>query len=265
MVNWNRLPILVFIIFCLAVSGCARFSAGDTPSPDTLALSQTPTFPATAATLPATTTLAPTVTLEPIETPLPPTITPTHVPAGNVHASTNVLSLNLRSGPGTSFGVRSKAEKGAQFEVQGKAPGNGWALVKKANGQTGWVALSFLTLEGALEDIPTAPVDFALVIQGRVIDSAGSPVEGIIMAVSKSAALAANPRTEAATDANGQFFAYLPKDSGGTWYLGQSGIACTSRVASANCTLVGSVTPKPFTLRLTGTTPAQITFNYLPQ
>jgi hypothetical protein len=182
-----------------------------------------------------------------------------------VHASTNVLSLNLRSGPGTTFAIVAKAEKGAQFEVLSKAPGDNWARVKKASGQTGWVTLDFLQLDGALEDIPSQSISFARVISGKVIDLAGAPVDGIILAVSKSSDLYSNPRTEATTNSSGQFYAYLPKEYSGTWYVGQVGMACNSRVATAVCTLPGTVSPKPFTLKLAGSDPAPITFNYLPQ
>ena len=262
MTKWTRVNTLVLLALSLAAAGCARFNAADTATPPPPSSSPTPEIAALPPT--AAATLAPTVTLAPTETALPPAPTATHVPAGNVHASTNVLSLNLRSGPGTTFGVRFKAAKGAQFEVQGKAPGGEWVLVKKANGQVGWVALTFLNLQGALEDVPNASVDFARVIRGKVIDPAGAPVDGIVMAVSKSYDLFASPRTEATTDSSGQFFAYLPKDLVGKWYVGQVGIACTSRVATTVCSLPGSVTPEPFTLLLAGADPAALTFNYLP-
>ena len=253
---------LLFCILGLAPVGCTRFNLGETPTPVVQL-----TAPPPAATQPpaAAATLAPTVTLGPLETNTPPAPTATHVPAGNVHASTNVISLNLRSGPGTAFLVRYKAEKGAQFLVQGRAPGDNWALVKKANGQVGWVTLDFLVLQGALEDVPVVAVDFARVISGRVIDPSGTPVDGIIMAVSKGKSLTTNPRTEATTDASGQFYAYLPRDINGTLYVGEVGIACKSHVATANCSMPGSVTPQPFTLLLAGSDPAPITFRYIPQ
>jgi uncharacterized protein YgiM (DUF1202 family) len=262
MQKWIKVYIPVLCL-CLAVAGCARFNAAEPPT--LTPLPPSPTLAAATLVPTAAATLAPTVTLAPTQTATPPEPTATHVPAGNVHASTNVLSLNLRSGPGTTFSIRYKAEKGAQFEVQGKAQGDNWVLVKKANGQAGWVNLDFLVLQGTLEDVPTVPVPFARVIRGKVLDSAGAPVDGIIMAVSKASDLFTNPRTEATTDASGQFFAYMPKDLSGRWYVGQVGIACTSRVATTDCRLPGSVTPRPFTLILTGAESAVIPFDYLPQ
>ena len=259
---WKINPYLgMLLLLSLAAAGCGP-KTETTPTALAISTPQLSTLTQSPTSLPATATLVPTVTQPPLPSPtFDPTAT--HVPAGNVHASTNVISLNLRSGPGTAFSVVAKAEQGAQFAVQGKAPGNNWALVRKGNGQSGWVNLDYLKLEGALEDVPTISIGFARVISGRVIDPAGAPVDGIVFALSKGSDLLANPRTEATTDSSGQFYAYLPKDYSGTWYLGQVGTDCTSRVASPNCTLPGTVTPRPFILKLGGSNPALITFNYL--
>ncbi|MDB0440529.1 ligand-binding protein SH3 [Clostridioides difficile] len=65
---------------------------------------------------------------------------------------TSTVSLNVRSGPGTSYSVIGKLNGGDVVEL--KAKSNGWYKVKLSNGTTGWVSSSYIseTNEGLKEN-----------------------------------------------------------------------------------------------------------------
>lgn len=60
-------------------------------------------------------------------------------------------SVNIRSGPGTTYQVAGSAVKGDRLDVLGKS--NDWYQVKKAGGATGWIAAYLVEVSGN-----TAPV-----------------------------------------------------------------------------------------------------------
>lgn len=68
-------------------------------------------------------------------------------PIGTATVSTVGLSLNLRSGPGTSFGVVRSLPSGAQVEVMGEAQ-NGFRPVRY-QGTSGWASSDFLRVGSA--------------------------------------------------------------------------------------------------------------------
>ncbi|MFP4274835.1 MAG: SH3 domain-containing protein, partial [Paracoccaceae bacterium] len=52
--------------------------------------------------------------------------------------------VNMRTGPGTSYGVLATLDRGARVEVL-DAPGNGWVKLRvEASGRVGWMAASLL-------------------------------------------------------------------------------------------------------------------------
>ena len=52
--------------------------------------------------------------------------------------------LNVRSGPGTSYSVTTKAYKGNKVEILETS--NGWYKVKLSNGKIGWVSSSYVSI-----------------------------------------------------------------------------------------------------------------------
>lgn len=64
--------------------------------------------------------------------------------AGNV--ATSGAALNVRSGPGLGFPVIAGLENGATIEATGRSADNGWLKVTLADGDVGWVARDFVTL-----------------------------------------------------------------------------------------------------------------------
>ncbi|MCC6944830.1 MAG: SH3 domain-containing protein [Thermomicrobiales bacterium] len=68
-------------------------------------------------------------------------------PTGSDTATVNVAKLNLRSGPSTSYSVLTVLNQG-QIVTIVTAPSGGWAQVTAA-GTTGWVASTYLTMNGS--------------------------------------------------------------------------------------------------------------------
>jgi len=76
-------------------------------------------------------------------------------PIGTATVSTVGVSLNMRSGPGTSFGVVRSLPSGAQVEVMGEAQ-NGFRPVRY-QGNKGWASADFLRVgSGGTPVTPTA-------------------------------------------------------------------------------------------------------------
>lgn len=116
----------------------------------------------------------PTVTTEailPTDTPAPPTDTPipaTDTPAPTVEPTVQPAAVfsgqvvNVRSGPGTNYGLIGRMNAGQRYPVTGKnADGSWWQI--DYGGQPGWVTGSLVQTEGAIDavqvatNIPAAP------------------------------------------------------------------------------------------------------------
>jgi uncharacterized protein YraI len=72
-------------------------------------------------------------------------------------------SLNIRSGPGTTYPVVSTAKKGQTFDVKGRTADSAWLQLCCFTGQNGWASAGLLTVKGdvksaaIVKDIPPAP------------------------------------------------------------------------------------------------------------
>ena len=95
-------------------------------------------------------TLAPTATLAP------------NVARFTVKSDLAANAVNVRSGPGTAFGVIGTATKGAQFEISGKNQAGDWYEFDHSSGRKGWIYAPLVDVENpqlitlAL-NIPVAP------------------------------------------------------------------------------------------------------------
>jgi len=85
---------------------------------------------------------SPTATLRPVDTPLPPTPTPQSTPVVEVATET----LNVRSGPGTTYPRVGKAKRGDRVEVLAQSPAGEWYLVCCVGDEEGWVAAEYVQL-----------------------------------------------------------------------------------------------------------------------
>ncbi len=116
-------------------------------------LFETPVNPTAAATeVAALPTRTPTPTeLPPSPTPEPATPTATPQP-GSVYAN---QAVNVRSGPGTSYGRIGSMAAGQRYPITGKnAAGDWWQI--DFNGQQGWVIGSLVSTEGAVDGVQVA-------------------------------------------------------------------------------------------------------------
>ncbi len=237
--NWQKTS-LVFIV-TMALAGCSAprptvlptsAAPAETPTPAiTVIPVQEPTQTLAATAAAATPTTAPSA--------LPsPSLAPTGAVFTPFKATASVDALKLRTGPGTLFPARIQLAMGAELTVLGRSTGNEWAYVRTADGIQGWVFVLLVKTEKDLQSAPGVEPGDAQIVRGRVTDPAGKPVNGVQFAlVNKSATTA--PRTDATTDANGDFYMFLPPATTGEWTLSYAAIACTSRVMDASCNCQG--------------------------
>ena len=87
----------------------------------------------------------------PTATPTPQPPTPTPAPEGVVNADP---SLNLRSGPGTSFDLLASLPLKAKVSLIGRTNDGEWVKVTSTQFGEGWVKTEFLDLNIAAASIP---------------------------------------------------------------------------------------------------------------
>lgn len=150
------------------LAGCGLFGGASTAPTAVPTRTPFPTFTATPATAPQpTVTPAPAqpeaAAATPVPTELPPTATP--APPTPAPARLTITSdlVNVRSGPGTDFGLVGTAATGESFEVTGRNAAGDWWQICCVNGQPAWVFGELATVENAAAvavaaDLPaTAP------------------------------------------------------------------------------------------------------------
>jgi hypothetical protein len=206
-------------------------------------------------------TITPILTADGTATPfvLPPTPIPSVTPAGSptpfvsFEVSPAVDGLKLRLGPGFLFDALRLLGADAVLTVQGKSPGSEWIRVTARDGAQGWVFAELLKSDVDLQAVPIVEPEGLVVIQGRVVDVLGTPIQGIGFELKPEGA---ESGTTAVSDASGEFFAFLPPGASGTWTVTQSTVACKSHIwADESCSIYkpgysGTVEPKTQTVTL---------------
>jgi len=170
---WRLAGWALMIALLLGAAGCP---AVPTPVPPTA----TPVPPAAAVVPPTPTPVPPTPTaVPPTNTPLPPTPTPlpptpTPVPPTNTpvpptptpqppQVAVKGQTMNVRNGPGATFGVIATARQGQTFDLTGRNPDSSWLQVCCFDGKSGWVSAGLVTVTGDVaavpvpKDLPTPP------------------------------------------------------------------------------------------------------------
>lgn len=82
---------------------------------------------------------------------------PTATPVPPAFAVVQVDKLNVRTGPGTNYGILGAVTKNERLPVTGRAAGRcDWFQVQLPSGQVGWIAgpPTYSTLEGNCNDVP---------------------------------------------------------------------------------------------------------------
>jgi Bacterial SH3 domain len=82
------------------------------------------------------------VTAIPTSTPAP---LPTPTTQANSQAVVTIESVNIRSGPGTTYSVQAYAARGDILIILGQAYDCGWLEIRMPDGQTGWVSSTYVT------------------------------------------------------------------------------------------------------------------------
>lgn len=217
------------------------------------------------------TVVAKTLTARPVFTPVPTLTATTSIPTdmatpvvtanGPYYVRTGAQNVNLRTQPGALFPVSRVMAQGTRLQVLGLSHGGEWVSVLNDEGISGWVGI--LTVdEFPVSQFPfVEPQDSQLLI-GRVLDSNGLPVSGIGFAIEQKTA-SKSLRTDAATDADGYFYAYLPKHLSGVWTVSFISTACTSNTMDAGCQCIGGVCGQPQPASANVTLPANGQLNFV--
>ncbi len=227
------LPIVLVLALSLACTLSPMVSPPATQTP-------TPTIP-----VPTRTPPPPTATAYRTPTPLPNTPVPPTPTLPQAAFTAEVLGerLNLRVGPSTLHTIIGTVTKGTYVSVIGKAPGDEWVFVESTSGKAGWLSVQFLQLHGSLSSLEDVQVKSSYIIAGQVVDSAGTPVNGVDLAVYQGEG-PNQLRTDATSDATGHFYAYLPVGAQGTWTVEVVGVSCQSWIMDTSCRYHGVFSSK---------------------
>jgi hypothetical protein len=153
--------------------------------------------------------------------------------------NTTVENAVLRANPGALFAAKTTLAQNTRLLVLGIAPGREWVFVQTPLDSTGWVFAQLLEVSPNLAAAPLMqPADVQLV-RGHLVGTDGLPLSGIQYALIEGVGSTGSPpRTDAMTDANGFFYAFLPLTASGTWTVSFTAIACTSRLMGPTCECV---------------------------
>lgn len=181
-------PLAIYLLAIALISGCGLFSGSsfgpdptETPEPRTLVPTFTPTTVGQQAAEPQPVEPQPVAqepesspddaaeaesTPEPIEeapvdTPTPET-PPTEPPPPPAQLSVSADIVNVRQGPGTTYGLVGSAEQGAQLSIIGKNEQGDWWQICCVNGEPGWVFSQLVDAQNTegvevAANIPAAP------------------------------------------------------------------------------------------------------------
>lgn len=248
----KRITAWLILVLALTLTGCALQLPGQAQPSPVPSATQLPPSPTTAPTVTITSTSIPTATLTPTPTPYAP-----------FNAAVLVDGVNVRANPGYLFDVQLNVPKGTSFLILGKSPGGEWMYVQRPGGAKGWV---FTQLFEANENLQYAPViqpENVQLVHGQVLDAKGAPVSGLQFAITQGPA-ATPRRTDAMTDANGEFFAFMPPSAAGEWTVSYTAISCTSNVMDSSCKCkgetCGGVNPQARLITLPMTTVLEFTW-----
>ena len=153
-------------------------------------------------------------------------------------------------------------QKDTSLLVLGQAPGGEWVFVQMSSDEKGWVFAKLLVSDQPLNFVPFIQPENVQLVKGRVVDAYNQPVNGIQFAATQGEGVNA-PRNDAMTDANGDFYLYMPLTAAGTWYVSYVAIACTSNLMDANCNWKSGVATEPDPAGIAITLPYNDVLNFV--
>ncbi|HTX79942.1 MAG TPA: SH3 domain-containing protein [Longilinea sp.] len=209
-----RLLVMSFIL-AIAAAGC-RSQATAEPT----------LFPTRTAGV--ETSQPPTPTALPTES---PTVLPTSEP---VTAQVATSTANLRKGPSTLDDVVGQINLGELVRVDGLAPGGEWVKVMTSGGTEGWIKGSLLNFGTQTPTLPIISITDEYVIKGKVTDASGNPLQDVLVSLNRTVG---NVYFEdrMVTNADGEFYAFVPSRHVGAWNLEITGVNCTATIVDQSC------------------------------
>lgn len=146
-----NLPKFLTILFILSSAGVVSACAASPTATPTPAPTPRPTY----TPVPTATPVTPTPTPMP-PTPVPPTPvppTPTPLPA----FATARIIVNVRAGPGASYPLLGKLNKGEKRQISGKSEDSKWWQIPFEK-KSGWIPADLTDVEGGTNAVPVVAV-----------------------------------------------------------------------------------------------------------
>jgi hypothetical protein len=171
-------------------------------------------------------------TITPRPTAIPATVTPFAPISGTINAD----NFKLRSGPGFYFDTIALYKENSIVDVFGQTPGSGWYYVVASDHLAGWMKAEYITLAGDMDELPLLGARNASLISGHVRNNQGQGLSGISVVI--FSAEDQNSQDNAMTNANGEYFLYLPTSMRGNYTLGVNGDNCQSNAVNSECNLL---------------------------
>jgi hypothetical protein len=182
-----------------------------------------------------------------------PVSTATSAPFVPFTVTTWADNVVLRANPGHLSAELRILPDNTPLTALGRTPGSEWLMVNTADSRVGWVFAKLVETTGP--EFTTAPLvkpTGVITVSGPLTDIYGGPVSGIQFSVVQ-AGVSEEIRTDASTDADGIFYAFLPPDAQGSWWVSYTAISCESNVMDATCSnWTGEPDPKGMYVQLPG-------------
>lgn len=169
----------------------------------------------------------------PTATSIPASATPEEFE--QVYGYTAVQNANLRVNPGLLFQVSRVLPQNTRLQLMGQSPGGDWVNVRNDEGIVGWVSHWIVAMQVRIPPLPVVEPEDVILVTGTVTTELGTPVSGIGFSL-----IQGSRRTDAMTDEEGRFYAYLPTNMNGTWTVNYVSVACTSNTMDVNCNCIGN-------------------------
>jgi SH3-like domain-containing protein len=157
------------------------------------------------------------------------TAAPSSTPFVPFTASVWAENVNVRTNPGYLFPALRLIAKGTTLTILGKAPGDEWMYAQAPDGKSGWVFTLLIESDVDLEAVPVIEPQDVQLIKGRVVDSMGTPIQGVGFAILQGTG-DRPPTNTVLTDANGEFYSFMPLTARDQWTVTYNAIACKSNV-----------------------------------
>jgi len=227
------------LVLLISVSGCRTTSSEILTQ---LAASATVQIPSK-----VTSTLTPTVelTVTPSAT---QTREPTPTPPSSFSATINANYALLRSGPSSMHQPILRYPYETTVTITGKATGDEWVFVQVPDQNTGWLSVQYLDLEYPLSAVPVQAAADTDLIYGIIQDSTGSRLAGVGISVCIDLCYQSH-RTDAVSNQNGEFFAYVPNTTGDQLRVFVSSVDCWSSIMGPDCQFKGTFMPEEIIIK----------------